>query len=132
VSAVRLELEMSPEQLAVVRLDANADVPGWAQRSTFRSLTRTQDELSVVCAEADVPARVVAERGFCRLTVQGPLEFSLVGVLASLTAPLAEAGVSVFSISTFDTDHLLVRGADLDRARSALEAAGHRISERSS
>ena len=81
----------------------------------------------MVCGEADVPAEVAAERGFRRLTVRGPLEFSLVGVLASLTAPLAEAGVSIFSISTFDTDHVLVRGADLDRACSALEAAGHRV-----
>ena len=127
MSAGRLELELSPERLAVVRLDANADVPGWAQRSTFRSLTRTQDELSVVCAEADVPAEVAAERGFRRLTVRGPLEFSLVGVLASLTAPLAEAGVSIFSISTFDTDHVLVHGVDLDRACVALEAVGHRV-----
>ncbi len=96
-------------------------------RSGFHSLTRTEEELSLVCAGADVPARLAAERGFCRLTVRGPLEFSLVGVLASLTAPLAEAGVSLFSISTFDTDHVLVRETDLDRACAALEAAGHRV-----
>jgi hypothetical protein len=132
VSAGRLGLEVSSDRLAVVRLDPDAEVPAWATRSSFHSLTRTEDELSVVCAEADVPAEVTAERGFRRLTVCGPLEFSLVGVLASLTAPLARAGVSLFSISTFDTDHLLVREADLDRACRALESAGHCFTPRTS
>ena len=81
----------------------------------------------MVCAERDVPVAVQAERGWSLLQVRGPLDFSLVGVLASLALPLAQAGVSIFSISTYDTDYLLVRQADLERAAQALTRAGHRL-----
>ena len=127
MSAQSLELVIAPERVAVARLDPGAGPPDWARGSGFRSLTWTADELSVVCDQTRVPGGVRAERGFRRLTVAGPLEFSVVGVLAALTAPLAEVGVSVFTISTFDTDHLLVREAALARVREALEAAGHRV-----
>jgi len=81
----------------------------------------------VVCAEKDVPDTVQAETGWSLLQVLGPLEFSLVGVLASLTLPLAQAGVSIFALSTYDTDYLLVRRADLSRAGQALVQAGHHL-----
>lgn len=113
---------------AVCRLRPDADVPPWATGAVV-SVTRTADELSVLCAEADVPAAVRCERGWRGLRVVGQLDFALVGVLAALVVPLAEAGVSVFALSTFDTDYLFVRAADLGRARAALTAAGHRIEE---
>lgn len=127
MSTESLELVVSPERVAVARLDPGGGMPDWARGNGFRSLTWTADELSVVCDQTRVPHGVRAERGFRRLTVVGPLDFSVVGVLAALTAPLAEAGVSVFTISTFDTDHLLVREVDLERVRAALESAGHRV-----
>lgn len=92
------------------------------------SITRTADELSVVCAEATVPQRVQAERGWRALRVEGPLEFSLTGVLASLAVPLAEAGISIFAISTFNTDWLLVQSVRLGEAVEALRDAGHEVS----
>jgi uncharacterized protein len=91
------------------------------------SITRTPDELSVVCAEEAVPAGVRAEHGFRCLSVVGPLDFSATGILASFASPLAEAGVSVFVVSTFDTDLVLVRQALLSQAVAVLRAAGHHV-----
>jgi hypothetical protein len=125
--AIRLELVLLKEHLAVCRLPAGADVPGWAVAGEFVSVTRTSDELSVVCGEAEVPEGVQADRGWRALRVAGTLELSLVGVLASLANALAGAGVSLFAVSTFDTDYLLVRGHDLERATAALRADGHAV-----
>ena len=121
-----LTLRLLPGPLAVFRLGADAPAPSWAA-GAVTSVTRTPDELSVVCAEEAVPADVRAERGFLCLSVVGPLDFSATGILASLAAPLADAGMSVFVVSTFDTDLLLVRQTLLSQAVAVLRAAGHRI-----
>ena len=113
--------------LAICRLDPQAELPPWAQRGAFRAMTRTATELSVVCPEEGVPPEVVCERGWRCLEVQGPLDLTLTGVLAALAGALAEAGVSLFAVSTYDTDYLLVRQKDLDRAAAALRAAGHTV-----
>ena len=112
---------------AVVRLDPDAEVPGWAGAGPISSVTRTASELSVVCREADVPEAASAERGWRLLEVAGPLAFTLTGVLASLVVPLAEAGITLFALSTFETDYLLVRERDLGRACDALRGAGHTV-----
>lgn len=91
------------------------------------SVTRTPSELSIVCAAGRVPAGVTAVRDWRALVVAGPLDFSEIGVLASLTGPLAGVGVSVFALSTYDTDYLLVREAALEEAVAALHEAGHAI-----
>jgi len=123
-----LVLSIMPGDFAVCRLPADAPFPAWAgSHSQFFALIRTLDELSVVCAEQDVPDTVQAETGWSLLQVPGPMDFSLVGVLASLALPLAQAGVSIFALSTYDTDYLLVRKADLSRAAQALVRAGHRL-----
>lgn len=121
-----LTLRLLPGPLAVCRLDAEAPPPPWVA-GAVTSVTRTPDELSVVCAEEAVPADVRAERGFLCLSVVGPLDFSATGILASLAGPLADAGVSVFVLSTFDTDLLLVRQTLLSKTVAVLRAAGHRI-----
>ncbi len=113
--------------LSVSRLPAGAAVPDWALRAPFSSITRTDRELSIVCTEEDVPAGVRAEKSFRALRVEGTLDFSLVGVLASLTAALAREGISVFVISTHDTDYLLVKEYSLARAVAALRADGHEV-----
>lgn len=113
-----------PERLAICRLAGTEPVPEWAGGS-FCSVTRAADELSVVCAESAVPASVPSEGGWRALQVHGPLDFALTGVLASLAVPLAQAGVSIFAISTFDTDYVLVKEESLDRAVNALQLAGH-------
>ena len=81
----------------------------------------------MVCPEENVPAAVRHQAGWRALAVRGPLAFELTGVLASLASPLAEAGVPIFALSTFDTDYLLVPGERLEAALAALEAAGHRL-----
>ena len=112
---------------AVCRLGAEAPIPSWATAGSFFSITRTADELSVVCGQDAVPEGVVGERGWRCLRVAGTMPFSVVGVLASLAAPLAEAGISVFAVSTFDTDYLLVKEKDFEAALDALRQRGHGI-----
>jgi hypothetical protein len=119
MNRARPAVSMLPGRYAICRMSAKAAVPEWAQ-GDFVSVTRTADELSIVCPEDKVPKRVKSDPGWCRLKVAGPLDLVLVGVLASLLQPLAEAGVPVFVISTFDTDYVLVREKDLDRAMAVL------------
>lgn len=125
--AVGYPLEVLPGRFAVVRLAASSDVPRWATSGPLVSISRTDAELSIVCAESDVPEGAKAERGFACLRVQGPLPFDAVGVLASIVGPLAEASISILSVSTYDTDYALVKASELDRARRVLAGAGHRI-----
>ncbi|MBW8728295.1 MAG: ACT domain-containing protein [Inquilinus limosus] len=121
MTETRLTLSLLPETLAVARLAAGAALPGWVDWSDpFVTVSRTRDELSVVCPEARVPTEAQAERGWRGFKVEGPLDFALTGILARLAAPLAEAGISIFAISTFDTDYLLVRTADLEAATAVL------------
>jgi hypothetical protein len=122
-----LVLEVLPGLLAVCRMDSGSAFPGWAQYGTLLALVRTTDELSVVCAQECVPVGVHAEAGWRAIKVLGPLEFALVGVLAGLAQPLAQAGVSLFAISTFDTDYVLVKENKLDSAIQALTAAGFEV-----
>jgi hypothetical protein len=122
-----LPLVILPDRLAVCRLAANAPFPDWARPGYLLALVRTLDELSVVCEERLVPPEVRAERGWRALQVQGSLDFSLVGVLAAILAPLAEAGVSVFALSTYETDYILVRESALERAVQSLTQAGYLV-----
>ena len=115
-----LTLTVMPGRLAVCRLDPQAAVLDWALRGDFCSIARTTDELSIVCNEAGVPEGVLCERPWAALKVEGPLDFSLTGVLASLAQPLAEANISIFVVSTYDTDYLLVKWGDLERAVAVL------------
>jgi len=120
-------LSLLPGKLAVCRLAATDPVPQWARGAGFLSITRTDDELSIVCDQHRVPGDVRSERDWAAFKVAGPIEFSVCGVLAGLTAPLADAGISLLAVCTYDTDYLLVRTGDLDRARTALGAAGYRV-----
>ena len=120
-----LALSVLPESLAVCRLEAAAQIPAWAHTGAFRAVIRTPTELSIVCREDSVPAGIPASRGWRAIAVAGTLDFALTGVLASLASPLAAAGVSIFAVSTYDTDYVLVKKDTLDRAVEALSAAGH-------
>jgi hypothetical protein len=124
---MNLTLIIAKGTYAVCRLAPDAPIAAWAAAGPFISITRSERELSIVCLERDVPPGVTSERGWRRLEVAGPLYFSLVGVLAALVDPLAHAGIPVFAVSTFDTDHLLIRAVDLDLAVEALKAEGHTI-----
>jgi hypothetical protein len=122
-----LTLHVLPERLAVCRLAPDAPVPAQPGGAAFWSVTRTSDELSIVLPEEAVPAMWEAETGWRCLKVQGPLDFGLTGILASLATPLAKAGVSIFALSTYDTDYVLVKDSDLEEAKRALSAGGHRV-----
>lgn len=123
----RLSLSVMPGRLAVCRLPPGSVMPGPPAGSGFWSATRTADEISLVLPEEERRPEWQAETGWRALRVDGTLDFALTGILASLATPLAAAGVSLFAISTFDTDYLLVRERDLDRATEALAAAGHTV-----
>ena len=119
-----LPLVLLPEKLSVCKLPAEAAFPDWANAGDLLALVRTRDELSVVCAERYVPPEIKAERGWRAFQVQGPLDFSMIGVLASIALPLARAGISIFVISTFETDYILVKENNLERAVEVLSQTG--------
>jgi len=124
-------LSVLPERLAVCRFAPDAALPPWATAapaaSSLWSLTRTPDELSLVTSEAALPPGTTAERGWRAFQVAGPLDFGLTGILASLTAPLAAAGIPLFALSTFDTDYILVKEEQLTKAVAALRGVGHTV-----
>ena len=123
------ELFLLPETFAICHLAPDAAVPEWATQGQFFSITRTSDELSVIAEMALVPARLRTAVSWRVIKVHGPFDFSEVGVLASLVEPLAAAGVSVFTISTFDTDYLLVQYSQLHEAVAGLRNASHTVHE---
>jgi hypothetical protein len=123
----RFDVTVLPGSFALMRLPADAPVPPWAAHGDFFSITRTADELSIVCRARQVPSGIAAETGWRALKVAGPFSLSEIGVLSALAAPLAEAQVSLFAISTFDTDYLLVSEKQLPAAIAALKGAGHRV-----
>jgi uncharacterized protein len=122
-----LTLQLVPGSYAVCRLGADDVLPAWAMAAPFASITRTDAELSIVCPEQLVPSAVRSEKGWSCLRVKGPLGFGMTGILASLAGPLAGSGVSIFVVSTYDTDYLMVQARDLERAVNALERAGHAV-----
>ena len=122
-------LRLLPGRFAVCRFEPHDPLPAWAlhDESTFWSLTRTPDELSLVCDEDALPPSVArVEPGWRAFRVEGPIPFAETGVLAALAAPLAAASIPLFALSTFDTDVVLVKEGDLERAIAAL-APGWRI-----
>lgn len=123
-----LTLTVLPYNYSICRLEPEAAIPPWALAGDFFSITRTKDELSLVCSQEVVPAGVQSETGWRCIMVKGPLGFSITGLLASLATSLAEVGISIFAISTFDTDYLLVKAENLKRAVVKLKEAGHRFS----
>ena len=123
----RFRLAVHPGSFAIYQLAPGTPLPAWTLEGPFCSVTRTLEELSIVCSESSVPDDVVADHGWRLLSVQGRLDISLVGVLAGLTGTLARAGITLFAISTYDTDHLLVRADDVVAATRALVAAGYGV-----
>ncbi|HXF61949.1 MAG TPA: ACT domain-containing protein [Caldilineaceae bacterium] len=114
-----------PLRLAVCTLPPDAPLPGWATSGPFFSITRTDEELSVICPEDQAPAEVKGERNWVCLKVQGPFDFTVTGVLAALASPLAAAGIPCLAIAAYETDYLLVKTDRLADALAALRDAGH-------
>lgn len=122
-----MNLSVLKNSFAVSKLDSNAPIPSWATQGSIFSINKNEDELSIVCEQENVPEGVKAEKDWRIFKVQGPLDFGLTGILASISTPLAESKISIFAISTFDTDYVMVRAKDLENARLALSRAGFTI-----
>lgn len=124
---VSYRLTLLPSPMALCRLAPDAKIPNWVEDASLLSITRTNDELSIICDAHLVPTNVQAEGGWRAMKMIGPLEFTMVGVLAAILNPLAEAQVSILAISTYDTDYILVTDPDLRTALTALQEAGHQV-----
>jgi hypothetical protein len=130
----RLAVDVQPGDYSIVRLPAGAALPaGLLERSgrALVSVTSTPDEVSMVCPTEMAPSGENLNHGWRLLTVRGPLEFTLTGIMAAIAGALAAAGVSLFAVSTYNTDHVLVKDADVGRAIDALTEAGHEITDHS-
>jgi hypothetical protein len=122
-------LQLLSGEFAVCRLAPDEPVPAWAGSAVFSSITRTRDELSVICPAAQVPGQVTSEGGWRMLKLRGPLPFSATGILHSVLTPLADARISIFALSTYDTDYVLVKATALARACAVLREHGHTVQE---
>ncbi|HSB72891.1 MAG TPA: ACT domain-containing protein [Candidatus Methylomirabilis sp.] len=126
----RLMLSVLKGTFAVCRLESDDPIPAWALAGGFVSITRTGEELSIVAPQADVPDGTKCVRGWSCLKLEGSFDLSSIGVLASVMGPLAQEGISVLALSTFETDYLLVKGEDLEQAIRVLSEAGYPVRRR--
>ena len=126
--AWQLTLSILPDTYAVCSLPADVPLPAWGATGPFVSITRTRDELSIVCPHRNVPDGIRVEIGWRCLKVEGPFDLeNTIGVLAALAVPLAAANISIFVVSTYDTDHLLLKETRLAEAIEVLTQAGHQV-----
>jgi uncharacterized protein len=122
-----LNLSLLPDRYAVCQFHPDKHIPYWALLGNFVSLTRSNEELSIVCQQDNVPDDIEAERGWRCMQVQGVFGFSEAGVHVSLAIPLAEADISVLAIATYATDYLLIKEENVEQALQVLQRAGHHI-----
>lgn len=123
-----LHFHVLAERFAIVRLHSGETIPGWVPGGTFYSVTRTQEELSIICEEKNAPHDAVTiSRGWRCLGLRGPFAFTETGIAAEFTAVLARAQIAVLVVSTYDTDYLLVPADQLEAAIACLLAGGHRV-----
>ncbi|MDD3225747.1 MAG: ACT domain-containing protein [Clostridium sp.] len=122
-----LTMKLLKEKFGVCRLEKNDLIPEWANSSDFFSITRTSDELSIVCSQDSIPNDIKCDKNWRILKIEGPLDFSLIGILAPIATILAEKGISIFAVSTYDTDYILVKNKDIDNAVEALAKEKYEI-----
>lgn len=124
-------LAVLSDTLAICRLDGTQPLPPWASQAAgdFFSATRTRNELSLIIAGSRAPDTAKCERGWRAFMVRGPLDFNQVGIIAGLSGTLADAGVSIFALSTYDTDYVMVKQSDFERAAAALRQAGYEVTD---
>jgi hypothetical protein len=117
----KLTLSVLPEKLGICHFDENSPIPSWAtEGSSYFTITKTKDELSVVCPQEKIPGGVLAEKDWRAFKVEGPLGFTLTGIVSVLSSPLAQAEISIFYISTYETDYILVKEENLEKAKKVL------------
>ena len=117
----KLTLKMLPEKLGVCHLAANSPIPPWATSGEFFSITRTDQELSIIYPQDKIPGGVLVERDWRTFRVEGVVDgIYAIGIIASLSKPLAEVGISIFNISTYETNYILVEEKNLAKAKKVL------------
>lgn len=122
----KFTLFLLPVKLGICHFDKNKPIPSWAtENSDFFSLTKTPNELSVLCPQDKIPGGILVEKNWRVFQVKGPLGFSLAGIVASLSKPLAEAGISILYISTYETEHIFVQEKDLQKAKKVFKNFCH-------
>jgi hypothetical protein len=127
ITIKKLLLSSIPGRFAICQLNRKAKIPDWAFAGEFFFISRTPDELSIICYERYVPSETQFMAGWRGLKIEGPFDFNEIGVLAAITAPLAQAHISLLTFSTYDTDYILLQESQFDGALITLEAAGHEI-----
>lgn len=125
----KLKLKLIQESYAVCRLDVKEELPSWCNWDSFISITKTDDELSIVCEEKDIPNDILCEKGWRILKILGPLDFSLIGILSEISSLLAVNKISIFAISTYDTDYILVKNNLIKKAITVLSEGNFEIVE---
>ena len=127
MSGTKLTLLVLAGRYGICRLGPDEPVPAWGLQGEFFSVTRTTEELSIVCAEAQIPATVLCESGWRLFKIDAIMDFSLVGIVAGISAALAGANIGIFVLSTYNTDYILVRQPDFAAAAIALRTAGYTV-----
>jgi hypothetical protein len=122
-----LTMKVLEGKFAVCRLNNNELIPEWARNSEFFSITKTSDELSIVCSQDSIPSEITCEKDWRILKIEGPLDFSLIGILSSISTILAQRGIGIFAISTYDTDYILVKHKDINDAIDSLSSERYEI-----
>ncbi len=122
-----LTMKLFEETFCVVRLENDSEIPTWINKEAFYSITRTDNELSIVCLQDLVPMNVKMERDWRILKIEGVLDFSLIGILAAISTLLANSKISIFAISTYDTDYILVKNDKIEAAMGILTANNYEI-----
>ena len=123
----QLKFRRLPGPYTVVKLAPDASIPEWATEGEFTSITRTAEELSIVCATRNLPPYIASPHLWICLKLQGPFPFSQTGVLLSFIEPLSKTDIPIFAISTYDTDYVLIQEAFAQQAISTLQQAGHEL-----
>lgn len=122
-----MNLSVLKGDYGVCRLSPDERIPSWATAGEFYTVSKTLEELSIICQASLIPDGIRVELGWKVMKVEGPLDFALIGILAALSGTLADRGVSIFAVSTFDTDYLLVKEKDYNNAVEALRDGGHTL-----
>lgn len=130
----KLTLSIMKSTFGICRLDSGSEIPEWVYEGSFFSITKTPEELSLVCPESSIPVnlpeKVRTEKGWSCLKVEGPLDFGLTGILAEISRVLADNDISIFAVSTYDTDYILIREKCLKIAAGALEKADYEVRDK--
>jgi hypothetical protein len=123
----QLQLSLLKDSYGVCEFPSTASIPEWALNASLCSVTRSKKELTIVCTQDVIPADIEYDSGWRCFRVDGSFDFNPIGVISSFAAPLAEAGVSIFVISTYDTDYILVKKEKVEQAVTVLTDCGHLV-----